>query len=126
MVIALLVAPTRDVVAEDAPLAGVDVIAAKEGHHREALHCHAEVAAKEGGKSVSLAVERQRSSFDLFVVLELDLEQAHEFNCDPCCASDADDRLIIRGEDLLDVALSDEIAHGGAPVSRHHDAALAR
>ena len=32
------------------------------------------------------------------------------------------DRVVVRDEDLLDVPLGDDVAHGGAPVAGHHHA----
>src|SRR4051794_14094312 len=80
----LLVAAAGDVVREDpaglAGLVGVEVVAGKQWHDGEALHGHREVVADEQRQAVGLALEAEGRAFDLLVVLELDLEQAHELD----------------------------------------------
>ena len=44
----------------------------------------------------------------------------------PGGAGDADAGELVGGEDLLDVALGDDVAHRGAPVTGHHHAARER
>ena len=83
----------------------------------------AEVAADHRGEPVGLAVEGERGALDLLVVLELDLEQPHHLDREAGGAGDADAGELVGGEDLLDVALGDDVAHRGAPVAGHHDAA---
>jgi hypothetical protein len=52
-----------------------------------------------------LPVQGERHALDLLVVLELHLEQAHEFHRDARRPGDPDNRVVVRREDLLDVAL---------------------
>ncbi len=119
----LLVAAAGDVVGEDpADLAG-EVEAGEQRHDGQALHRHAEVAADQRREPVGLAVHRERGALDLLVVLELGLEQPHHLDREPGGAGDADAGVLVGREDLLDVALGDDVAHRGAPVAGHHDAA---
>ena len=60
---------------------------------------------------------------DLLVVLELGLEQPHHLDREAGGAGDADAGVLVGREDLLDVALGDDVAHRGAPVAGHHHAA---
>ena len=62
-------------------------------------------------------------ALDLLVVLELDLEQPDHLDGEAGRAGDADGGVLVGREDLLDVALGDEVAHRGAPVAGHHHAA---
>ena len=81
------------------------------------------LAADQGGEPVGLAVHRQRHALDLLVVLELGLEQPDHLDREAGRAGDADAGVLVGREDLLDVALGDDVAHRGAPVAGHHDAA---
>src|SRR5699024_11285912 len=63
-----------------------------------------------------------RSSLDLFVVLQLQLEQAHQLHRDPGGAGDPDHRVVVGGEHLLHAAVGDRGAHGRAAVTGHHHA----
>ena len=56
-------------------------------------------------------------------MLELDLEQPDDLDGQPGGARDADAGELVGREDLLDVALGDDVAHGRSPVTRHDDAA---
>jgi hypothetical protein len=56
-------------------------------------------------------------------VLELDLEQPHHLDGDAGTAGDADGGVLVGREDLLDVALGDDVAHRGAPVTGDDHAA---
>ena len=105
------------------PWSAVEVVAGEERHDGEALHRQAEVGADEGGEPVGLAVHRQRRALDLLVVLELGLEQPDHLDREARGAGDADHRELVGREDLLDVALGDDVAHRRAPVPGHHDAA---
>ncbi len=119
----LLVAATRRVVAEDPPAAGLGVVPAEQGDGDQSLHRETEVAAHERAEPVGLAVEGQSDALELLVVLELHLEEPDQLDGDAGAAGDADARELVRREDLLDVALRDVVASGGAPVTGHHHAA---
>ena len=105
------------------PWLGGEVVAGEQRHDGEALHRQAEVGADQRGEPVGLAVHRQRGALDLLVVLELDLEQPDHLDGEPGRAGDADHGELVGREDLLDVALGDDVAHRGAPVAGHDDAA---
>ena len=105
------------------PLRGLEVVAGEQRHDGEALHGHREVAADHRGEPVGLAVEGEHGALDLLVVLELDLEQPDHLDREAGGAGDADRGELVGLEDLLDVALGDDVAHRGAPVAGHHDAA---
>ena len=119
----LLVAAAGHVVAEDAALVGVEVEAGEQRDDGESLHREAEVGADQGGEPVGLAVHRERRALDLLVVLELGLEEPHHLDRETGGAGDADHGVLVGREDLLDVALGDDVAHRGAAITRHHDAA---
>jgi hypothetical protein len=55
-------------------------------------------------------------------VLEFDLVELDQLDAEAGRARDADERVAVCGEDLLDVAAGDVVAHGGAPVAGHDDA----
>ena len=70
------------------------------------------------GELVGLAVERERDALDLLVVLQLDGVQPHHLQGDARRARDADGRVRVGDEHLLDVALGDDVAgrwRGGRP-----------
>ena len=119
----LLVAAAGDVVGEDPALVVVQVVAGEQRHDGQALHGHAEVGADQGGEAVGLAVHRQRRALDLLVVLELGLEQPDHLDGEAGGAGDPDGGELVGREDLLDVALGDDVAHRGPPVTGHHHAA---
>ena len=127
-VAALLVVPAGDVVAEDPARGGagrrVEVEAGEQRDDGEALQRRAEVAADHRGEAVGLAVEGEREALDLLVVLELDLVEPDHLDRDARGAGDADDAVGVGRVDLLDVAAGDQVAHGGAAVAAHEDAAL--
>ena len=104
----------------------MQVVAGEQRHDREPLHRHAEVAADQRGQPVGLAVEGQRGALDLLVVLELDLEQPDQLDGQPGRAGDADAGELVGREDLLDVALGDDVAHRRPTVAGHHDAVAER
>ncbi len=56
-------------------------------------------------------------------MLEFDLEQPDKLDGEARRAGDTDARMLVGLEDLLDVALGDDVAHRGAAVAGHHDAA---
>ena len=117
------VAPARRVEAVD-PAGGrrvgrVDVETGEQRDDGQTLHGHAEVAADHRGQPVGLAVKGQLGALDLLVVLELDLVEPDDLDRQPRHAGDADQRVVIGLEDLLDVALRDQVARGGAPVAGH-------
>ena len=62
-------------------------------------------------------------ALDLLVVLELGLEQPDQLDREARGAGDADRGELVGREDLLDVALGDDVAHRGPPVAGHHHAA---
>ena len=72
---------------------------------------------------VGLAVHRERGALDLLVVLELGLEQPHHLDREAGGAGDADRGELVGREDLLDVALGDDVAHRGPAVTGHDHAA---
>ena len=86
----------------------------------------AEVAADHQREPVGLALEGQRRALDLLVVLELDLEEPDHLDRDAGRPGDADTGVVVGVEHLLDVALGDVVAHRGAAVAGHHDAARER
>ena len=89
MVVVLAVAAAGDVVAVDAPLAVVDVVAGEQRDDGEALHGQAEVVAQHGGEPVGLALHGQQRALDLLVVLELDLEELDQLDRQARAAGDA-------------------------------------
>ena len=105
------------------PLPSVDVVAGEERHHREALHGQAEVAADHGREPVGLALDGHQRALDLLVVLELDLVELDQLDGEAGGAGDADHGVLVGREDLLHVAVGDEVAHRGAAVAGHDDAA---
>jgi hypothetical protein len=54
-------------------------------------------------------------------VLELGLEEAHYLHCRSCSPRDRDRRHVVGRVDLLDRAVGDLEALGGAPVPGDHD-----
>ena len=125
MVIPLLIAPARHVIGKDPATVGIEVVAGKERHDRESLHCHAEIAAQERGQPIRLAVQRERDSLNLFVVFEFDLEKPHHLDGNSRGTSDTDDRVLICRENLFDVPLRDDVAHRCSTIPRHDDAIAA-
>jgi hypothetical protein len=59
-------------------------------------------------------------------MLELNLEEADQFNRDPGGAGDADTGVFVSWVHLFDVALGDDVARGRPPVTRHDNAARER
>ena len=59
-------------------------------------------------------------------MLELDLEQASHLDREAGGAGDADARVLVGLEDLLDVALRNDVAHRGAAVAGHDHTAVER
>ena len=100
------------------PTSTVLVVAGEQRHHDKTLHRDAQVPADHRGQPVGLALERQRAALELLVVLELDLEQPDDLEPHPGHAGDADARVLVRAEDLLDVTLRDEVAGCRPPVAR--------
>ena len=127
-VAALLVVPAGDVVAEDAARGhargGVEVEAGEQRDDGQALHGGTEVPADHRGEAVRLAVEGHGEPLDLLVVLELDLVQPDHLDGDARGAGDPDDAVGVGRVHLLDVAGGDQVAHRGAAVAAHEDAAL--
>src|SRR5437763_1543183 len=97
--------------------AGVQRSVERRVRSAEPLHRHAEVVADHRGEPVGLAVEAQRRALELLVVLQLDLEQADHLDSEPRGARDPDDAELVGLENLLDVALGDDVAHRGAAVA---------
>ena len=124
MVVVLLVAAAGDVVGEDPALAAVEVVPGEERDDGQALHGHAEVGPDHRGEPVRLALQRQQRALDLLVVLELDLEELDQLDRDAGGAGDADGGVLVGREDLLHVAVGDDVAHGGPAVAGHHHAAV--
>ena len=54
-------------------------------------------------------------------MLQLHLEQSHKFDRDTRDTGNPDDRVLVGTEDLLDVALGDQVAHGGPAIAGHHN-----
>ena len=104
----LLVAPSGRVVAEDPTTILSQIESGEQWNDDQTLHGKSEVAAQKRRESICLAVERQRGALDLLVVLEFHLEQTHQLHCNAGGSGDPDDGVLVRGEDLLDVALRDE------------------
>ena len=71
---------------------------------------------------LALALEGHQRALDLLVVLELDLEQPDELDGQSGGARDADEAVLVGREDLLHVAVGDEVAHGRATVAGHDHA----
>jgi hypothetical protein len=55
-------------------------------------------------------------------VLEFELVELDQFDAEAGRAGDADERVAVGREDLLDVAAGDVVAHGRAAVACHDDA----
>ena len=90
-------------------------------HHRQPLHGHGQVGGYQLAQLVRLALQTQRTAFDLFVVLQLQLEQPHHFDGRSSGARDGDTRVAVCGEHLFDRTMADEVARGGSSVPRHDD-----
>ena len=73
---------------------------------------------------VRLAVEAERATLDLLVVLELELEELHHLDRRPSGPGDAHGGVVVGGEHLLDPTVADEVAGGGTPVAGHEHAAV--
>ena len=73
---------------------------------------------------VGLALEREGLALDLLVVLELHLEQLHHLDRRPGGTGDGDAGVVVGREHLLDAPAGDGVSRGGAPVARHHHAAV--
>ena len=106
------------------PVGRLEVEAGIHRHDRQALHRQPEVAPDHRGEAVGLALERHDGALDLLVVLELDLVEPDELDGDAGGAGDADDAVLVGREDLLHVAVGDDVAHGRAAVAGHDDAAV--
>src|SRR5450631_4521171 len=100
------------------------VVAREKRHNGEALHRHRQVATNHHREPICLTLKGKCGSLKLFVVLEFDLEQPYELDREAGGAGDANTRMLIGLEDLLDVACGDENEHRCAAVTRHHDAAI--
>ncbi len=82
--VSVLVVAAGGVVAEDAPDAPCRVVTGEERHHHEALHGQGQVLAHHLRQLVGLALEGERGALDLFVVLELHLEEADHLHGHAC------------------------------------------
>ena len=119
----LLGAAAGHVVGEDPALLAVHVVPGEQRDHGQALHGHAEVAADHGRQPVRLALQRELGALDLLEVLQLQLEQLDHLHGQTGRAGDPDGRVLVGREDLLDVALRDDVAHGGPAVTGEHHTA---
>ncbi len=122
MEVGVLVVPAGGVVAVDTADAPGGVVAREQRDHHEALHGQGEVLAHHLGQLVGLALEGEGRAFYFFVVLELDLEEAHHLDGHAGGTGDGHRRKAVGGKDLLHGAVGDDVAHGGAAVPRHNDA----
>ena len=116
-------AAARDVVGEDAAAITVHVEAGEQRDDGQALQGHAQVGPDHRGEPVGLALQGELRALDLLEVLELQLEELDHLHRQPGGAGDADRRVLVGGEDLLDVALRDDVAHGRPAVAGQHHAA---
>jgi hypothetical protein len=71
-------------------------------------------------------VQGEHRALDLLEVLQLHLVEPDQLDPDPGGAGHADQRVRVRGVDLLDVPVRDEVAHRRTPVAGHDHAAYAR
>src|SRR3546814_2636517 len=69
-----------------------------------------------------MSVHRERGSLVLIVVLESGGEEPHHLHRQAGRAGDAHAAVLVGGEDLLDVALGDDVAHRRPAVTGHHHA----
>jgi hypothetical protein len=122
----LLIAAAGHVVGKQPSHTRRGVEACKQRNDGQPLHGHGEVAADHRAEPVGFAVEAQQRAFNFFVVLQLDLEQPGKVYRDAGRPGDAENRVLVRGKDLLDVPAGDDVAHGGAAVTGHDDAACIR
>ena len=99
------------------------VVAGEKRHDGKPLHGHRQVAANHHREPICLTLKGKRGALQLLVVLEFDLEKAYEFDRETGRAGDADARMFVGLEHLLDVALRDDVAHRRPPVASHNDAA---
>ncbi len=120
--VGVLVVAAGGVVAEDAADAPGGVVAGEQRHHHQALHGQGQVLAHHLGQLVGLALEGEGGALDLFVVLELDLEEAHHLDRHAGRAGDGHRREAVGREDLLHGAVGDDVAHGGPAVAGHDHA----
>ena len=121
-VVPLLEAPAGDVELEEATAPHALVPACEQRDHHEALHCSSEVAAHHLAELVGLALQAQRGTLDLLVVLELELEQPDHLHRRAGGSGDGDPGMAVGREHLLNGTMADEVARGRPPVSRHHHA----
>src|SRR6202012_5580027 len=114
----LLVGAAGHVIAENAALRGVLVVAGEQRDHGQALHGGGDVAPDHGGQPVGLALEGERAALHLLVMLELHREQADELQAHAGRAGDRDGRELVAAEDLLHVLLGDHVARRGSARPR--------
>jgi hypothetical protein len=121
VVVLLLVAPAGEVVGEDPAGLPLEVVSGEQGEHGQAPQRVAEVAPDHRGQPVGLALQGQDGALDLLVVLQLHLEELDDLDRDPGAAGDAHGGVLVGRKDLLHVAVGDEAAHRGPPVTGQHD-----
>ena len=121
-VVALLVPTAGHVVGEQSPDDAPSVESGEEGDDDHALHRRREVAADHHRELVRLALEAQRGALDLLVVLQLQLEQSDHLHRRSGGSGDRHAAELIGLHDLLHRPVRDQVAGGGPPVARQHDA----
>ena len=119
MKVGLFVAATRRVVGIDPAHFAAHVEPGEQRHHHQALHGHGQVGAHHLRKLVGFALQADRCPFDLFVVLELKLEQSHHLHGRPGGPGDGHPAVAVRRMHLFHVAMGDRRAGGGPPVPHH-------
>ena len=122
MVVPFLVPAPGHVVREDTTSTFVQVESTEEWDDCQSLHGQSQIVAKQGGQAIRLAVESQRHPLDLLVVFEFDTEQSNQLDGDAGRTSNSNDGVLIGLEDLLDVLLGNQVAHGRPPVPSHDHA----
>jgi len=123
-VIALLIATARCVEIPQTASSPEQVVAGEDRNHDHALHRCGEITAHHGRQLIRLALEAQRRTLDLLVVLELKLEQANHLHCRARRPGNRDATVSIRLDHFLHGSMRDQISGGRPAVARHHNATV--
>ena len=120
-VVVLLVAAAGHVVLEQPSEGPAGVVAGEERDDGQALHRGGQVVAHHLRELVGLALQRERRTLDLLVVLELELEELDHLHGGSGGSGDGDPRPPVGGEDLLDRPVADQVPGGGPTIAGHDD-----
>src|SRR5690606_5254503 len=107
--VTLLVTAAHDVVGVEPALVVDVVVAGEERNHHQTLHRHRQLAPDQAGQEGGLPVEGESASFQLLVVLQFHLEETHHLDGEAGRPGDRHRRVVVGGENLLDVAVGDQV-----------------